>query len=369
MDRKYRYWLSKLHPSMDWRISHHPPRDATLRERSIAYQRHVCAAYYLNALMNLHRPYQMRPPPFLPPPKGLHPTTSIVMNPSRERCIELAMELVTVLCDAEEEAAQWDTDPPVPYVLFNYAYSVFDGAVTLVGAMLQEPPHSKAKECLALIDRATRMLEACRDANKDVTEGEGHLASRGVTTLVALRQAGRWDERFGAHAPDRREEAPTSNTYPDDAARASETTQSESVNPFSDSSTIPIPGNSSFADLASLDSTFAPPPGPGSSFPFLNTPDPASLFPIPGPIQVQSLPAMPMLFGDEHEFGLDASMTAPILDYGANTNANHSSTSMQTMIMPFDMLQNSDSYDVDWVAVTGTGGWAGEHSSGSGQAA
>ena len=374
MDRKFKMWLTKLHPSMNWRLPHKLSDNPTLRERCIAYQRHICAAYYLGTFMNLHRPYLMQAPPILPPPRGAHAVTSAVMNPSRERCIELAMELVTVLCDAQEEAARWDTDPPVPFVVFHYAYFVFDGAVALIGALTQDPPHPKARECFRLIDRATRLLERCKEANRGATDGEGDMASRAVTVLGAFRKAGRWDERFsdgaaaGAHS-----NGPHGRSAHNSATRGTAESPTTSSNPFSYSSTMPIAGSSSFSpfsELAAMGSA-CPIGPPTSSFPFLNSGRPGPSMPplpMPGPIQMQSSASMPVLFGDVREpgTGLDASIAAPIMDFGAGTSAGvGAKSSMQTMVMPFDMLQNSDSYEIDWAAVMGSDGWPGDSSSGA----
>ncbi|KAI1789684.1 hypothetical protein LXA43DRAFT_1096105 [Ganoderma leucocontextum] len=187
----------------------------TPRERAITYQRQTSASFFLGGLMNLHRPYLMQAPPILPPLRSI-PGNSIVQNPSRERCIETAMELVHVLSDANEEAARWGIEPQVPVVLFHYAYFVFDGAVALVGALSQDPPHPKAEECLDLIYRAMQMLApvaAIRQAHESdsARAGEADTASRALTILAALRKAGRWDERFGkkVHAPPARDLADT----------------------------------------------------------------------------------------------------------------------------------------------------------------
>ncbi|KAI0742832.1 hypothetical protein C8Q80DRAFT_1259211 [Daedaleopsis nitida] len=367
MDRKFKQWQAKLHPSMDWRIAHPLSSSATPRERSIAYQRHVCAAYYLGTLMNIHRLYLMKPPPILPPPKGM--AVSVVMNPSREQCIELAMELVAVLCDAHEQAAKWDTDPPVPLVVFQYAYFVFDGAVALVGALTQDPPHPKASKCLALIDRATEMLEACRRAKGEGRDGEGDTASRALTVLSALRKGGRWDERFRARAGGQ-DSAPATTTATATRAAAAAAAPVQSQVPatgaessFLPSSTIRMPvGGTSLSSYMGADIV-----GMSSSFPFLNaaraqgTPS----FPaMPGPIHAQT--SSTTLPGQPFDLGTDICMTAPEMGYGTGSMGGGRS-SMQTMVMPFDMLQNSESYDVDWAAVMGSTGWMADQGLGGGQ--
>ncbi|KAI0712762.1 hypothetical protein C8T65DRAFT_574527 [Cerioporus squamosus] len=355
VDRKFKIWFDKLDPSMNWRLPH---TSTTPADYAIAFQRHMCAAYYLGTLMNLHRPYLMHPPPILPPPNSPSSVTSAILNPSRERCIESGMELVRVLCDAQEEVAQWDVEQ-IPFAAFHYAYFVFDGAVALVGALSQDPPHPKAKECLALIDRATRMLEMCKEFNSGATDGEADISSRAITILAALRKAGKWDERFGvkttgdapaAPAEEVHTPASSSPSSSDTSRTGSIETQSAQWESFSSTVTMPIaPGPPSFAELAGLNAAFAPPMT--SPFPFLNAPRQSSSFPpMPGPLHVQSSHTQPTYIAG------DVSMLAPVMDLGGNTNKS----SLQTMVMPFDMLLNSNSYDIDWDAVMGSTGWAGD---------
>ncbi|RDX47580.1 hypothetical protein OH76DRAFT_1484503 [Lentinus brumalis] len=367
VDRKFKQWLDKVDPSMNWRQPHTLPPSPTQVDYAIAFQRHYCAAYYLGTLMNLHRPYLMHAPPILPPPNSPSSVTSAVLNPSRERCIELGMELVRVLCDAQEEVAQWDTEQ-MPFVAFHYAYFVFDGAVAMVGALSQDPPHAKAKECLALIDRATRMLEMCKEANRGATDGEADVSSRAVTILGALRKAGRWDERFGTKRGGEASASAAKGHTPASSPSSSGTSRSGSIeaqsaqwDPFSSSVTMPVaPGAPSFAELAGLNAAFAP-PAANSPFPFLNAPRQSSAFPpMPGPLHVQSSHTQSMYYGDARG---DVSMAAPVMDLGGNT----SKASLQTMVMPFDMLLNSNSYDIDWDAVMGSTGWGGDGTSGVGQ--
>ncbi|RPD63295.1 hypothetical protein L227DRAFT_561459 [Lentinus tigrinus ALCF2SS1-6] len=362
VDRKFKQWLSKLDPSMDWRQPHTLPASPTHVDYAIALQRHTCAAYYLGTLMNLHRPYLMHAPPILPLPRSPSSVTSAILNPSRERCIELGMELVRVLCDAQEEVAQWDTEQ-MPFVVFHYAYFVFDGAVAMVGALSQQPPHPKAKECLALIDRATRMLEKCKEANSGATDGEADVSSRATTILAALRKAGRWDERFGVKTNGALASSPEKAPTPSPSSSNASTSRSGSVesqpaewDSFSAMVTMPIaPGPPSFAELSGLNAAFAPPMH--SAFPFLNAPRQNSSFPpMPGPLHVESSHSQTSCYGDA---GVgQVPMAAPVMELDGATHK----TNLQTMIMPFDMLLNSNSYDVDWDAVMGSTGWSGEGS-------
>ncbi|KAL1938920.1 hypothetical protein VTO73DRAFT_11073 [Trametes versicolor] len=362
MDRKFKFWLCRLHTSLDWREPHPTSNPVTLEERSRAYQRHLCAGYYLAAQMNLHRPYLMHAPPILPPPKPLSATMTVIMNPSRERCIELAMELVRVMCDAQEEAAQWEPDRELPALLFHYAYFTFDGVIAIAGAFSQEPPHPKAEECLALIDRALRMLQWCVSATRDVEnrDGEGETAARAITTIGALRKAGQWDERFrkdraaraarkanGQNGQNGNGSARNSNSPPESST---ERPAQEPVFPQG----MPLADPSLFGGL-----TYST-PETTNPIPFLTTGSPFPGFSFPGlttPAQTTSA-TMPMLFGgggDARDFG-----SMPSGSSGMDTavaNGALGTASMQTMGMPFDMLHGAESFDVDWSAFAEIQGW------------
>ena len=126
------------------------------------------------------------------PPSAADPTQPF------ERCLEVAAELIRVICDAHDEAARLDPAPPMPTFLFHYVYFVFDAAVALAGGLSPDidPPHPRACELLALIDRAVVTLAAARDANTVYSEAEARAPTRAIEILAALRRVGRWDERF-----------------------------------------------------------------------------------------------------------------------------------------------------------------------------
>lgn len=113
------------------------------------------------------------------------------VNPSRERCIELAIELTSILCHYHREIL---TKPPSERVFPNmFSYFLFDGAVALAGALSQVPPHARATECLDLIDNAMSCLRNIAETSKDAVDGESETASRALKVLAALRRAGGWD--------------------------------------------------------------------------------------------------------------------------------------------------------------------------------
>ncbi|KAI8990423.1 hypothetical protein BD414DRAFT_521660 [Trametes punicea] len=343
IDRRFKFWLCRLHPSLDWRRSHEMSNPVAPHERALAYQRHMCAGYYLCATMILHRPYLMHAPPILPPPKPLSASMTVIMNPSRERCIELAMELVRVMCDAQEEAAAFEPDPYLPAMLFHYAYFVFDGAIALVGVFSQKPLHPKAQECLALIDRAMRMLHWCADTMREVgvSDGEGETASRAIAVLDALRKAGRWDERI--RKGEVRKEAEGSRvSQSSQQDQAAEATQQDSMFAYAHAA------DESFADAAryGMASYSAM---ENTSIPFLND--------APTPVQSSASSgsgSLPMAFGDGREFS--ASFTLGMSGFEGGGSARVSSS--QGTVLPFGLLQGGEDYDVDWSAFAEIQGWS-----------
>ncbi|TBU31328.1 hypothetical protein BD311DRAFT_717184 [Dichomitus squalens] len=343
MDQKYKLWHSKLHPSLDWRQSHYMSKDPTAYERSIAFQRHMTAAFYLGGLMNLHRPYLMQAPPILPPPRPVPGSSSVVLNPSRERCIESAIELVRVLCDAREEAAQWGTEPQIPFLRFHYSYFVFDGAVALVGALSQDPPHPKAEECLDLMYRAMRMLADIKEAHRGATDGEGDMASRALTILMALRKAGAWDEKYWRQergAPPAcdtaADAAPCANAAMSDASALEQPSGSYASGGLSNAGT----GFRPFDPQASSETS-----GSTSTL-FLGADQQAQcVSSFPRPVNVQTATCVP---GDSRDLEVDMFLTVPSMDFGGTSSRGYGNA--PNMVMPFDMLLNSEN-DIDWAAV------------------
>ncbi|KAM5537388.1 hypothetical protein V8D89_008907 [Ganoderma adspersum] len=329
----------------------HPISYATILETDKKLKRSISAAYFLCALMNLHRPYLMHAPPILPPPGH-----RAVQNPSRERCIDAAMELVRVLCDAHEEAARWGArgEPAVSAVLFHYAYCAFDGTVALVGALSQDPPHPKAGECLGLIYRATRMLEEIRLAHEQDTgrRGEANMAARALTILAALRKAGRWDERFGrkdgapfaCHLTDTQSHAAAASTLA--GAPAPELPANlHGLGGFPP----PLAGNLPFdpAQFGGAGFDAQPQPSTSAAIPFLNAGGQApAMFPCAaGLLQSAAMDQEAGQRGDLRDLGLYVSLMAPL-----PMDPCWSRGTAQSMSTPFEMLQNSEN-DIDWGAV------------------
>ncbi|KAI0830224.1 hypothetical protein BC628DRAFT_1313978 [Trametes gibbosa] len=363
MDGKYKLWLSKLPLSLDWRRTHSPP--STPQKRNIAYQRHMCAAFYLAALMNLHRPYLMHAPPILAQSTTLSPTMKVILNPSRERCIETALELVRVVCVCKDEAAGWE--PLLPATLFHYTYFVFDGAVALMGALSQDPPHSKAQEGLELIDRATSMLRGCVATLTGMTqiggqvEGEGDMARRAILVLEALRKAGRWDERFqrGAYTLGTEGNAQTRSSYVaqepiTQGAQAPYNMKSyppwERVIPATEAPTSGLTGTRNTEPLLASAAS-SPAFTPFSSTAPRPPPSVSSTSSQPPPAQAQSQPSAP---------APDSMFVTALPNFSSSPAAP---VQLQTMPMPFDMLQRdargAEGYAIDWSMFSEIQGWPG----------
>ncbi|KDQ13892.1 hypothetical protein BOTBODRAFT_175304 [Botryobasidium botryosum FD-172 SS1] len=175
MDRRFEEWEANLPTQFSWRKvdtsydAYHP---------NLPLQRATLAIWYLACRMNLHRPFLTEAtPPVLPPPPGLGPPSEkVVLNPSFEKCVDLAIDLMRVQREAR-------TALPMGQLLcFTFTFFVFDGAVTLFGALSQIPTHPRAAECLQEVESACEMLESARAA------GTGEIANQAVSVLGMLRR-------------------------------------------------------------------------------------------------------------------------------------------------------------------------------------
>ncbi|KAJ3548015.1 hypothetical protein NM688_g5345 [Phlebia brevispora] len=204
MDHRLEEWEAQLHPRMRWRLPQPPPTivyehpqsldnpdGPPCPERKHAYQRHTLAGWYLSTLMNIHRPYLMHPPVLPKADTASASNKRSTLNPSRERCIQIAMELTRLMTNFHDEGRAW----PLPGGLntATIAYFVFDGAVALAGALSQVPPHPQSMECLALLDKSLRVMKELADSTDGATDGQGEMPRRAITILTALRRAGGWD--------------------------------------------------------------------------------------------------------------------------------------------------------------------------------
>ncbi|KAH9943764.1 hypothetical protein B0H21DRAFT_810161 [Amylocystis lapponica] len=315
-DRRFQDWLAQLPSHLQWRKSQAAPgpyNTLSPMERNTLFQRHRLATGYLDGLMNIHRPYLMHPPPILPSPAGFG-HLQVTPNPSRERCIELAIELVRVLCQAHADTADW---PTTPTLMFQYTYFVFDGAVTLAGALSQTPPHPRARECLDLMDRARGMLEACVGYAQGAHDGEGDIAQRALTVLAALRKAGGWGRCNSELKPDKRATPPLRGEGAEKRMEAPSSSDGASEFSFSPPSQLPVPDLPASYYVGGGAQSPAPMPHFEPSY--------TSLCPIP-------FEGQPLIMS-----GLGAGCPG--------------------MMLPYDMLQNSGEFEMDWARVAGIDGW------------
>ena len=384
MDRRFQDWETNLPVKLRWRkpsapttptlgndSQRFPPDCNATPERFLFFQRNTLSGWFLCALMNLHRPYLMHSPPILPPPgSAAGPRTKIMLNPSRERCIEIAIELTRVMCVFHDDLQPWREPGKLAGV---FSYFLFDGAVALAGALSQVPPHPQSAECLALLDKAMTALADQVEQAEGCTDGEGENARRALVILKALRRAGRWDrkdEEKGElvllqdmlmqarrnppphHPPPAQQGA---SLYPSDngdfypptnLGAASSQTGSPSVG-FAAQPGMAASANSGAG--ASTSSAFIPylnsppyPPYPSSStFSSRATPGPLAPF-----------PAMPADFSD-----IDMSFTGMRSPVDMMRPA-------QSMVSPFDVLQGvqpdsqpMEDLDLDWARLAGMESW------------
>ena len=307
-------------------------------------------------------------------------------NP-RERCIDLATELITLLCDTHDEAVRLDPAPQGPSFIFHFTYFAFAAAVALAGGLAQDPPHPRAKELLKYIDRAVAMLEASRDVNHGFVAGEAGAASRAATVLAALRKLGRWDERFG--------EGSGKAAAGDATSRAGTRAVGEGTfgfaMPYGGSASFPVDPTRFATDVEagaaagySYGSLRLPQGSSSTAIPFLNAATEApSPFPstFAGITRQQNQPTR-----HQHQHQQQASTSAPSgaaghvrpsfehttgfgalgafvggmapVEFGVPTQRAGNGVQAQ-MVVPFDMLQHSDSFEIDWAAFMDAGGWSG----------
>lgn len=124
-------------------------------------------------------------------PPSLGPEVDPGRNPARERCIEAAIELTSVLVDFYNETSTWPAH--LRTMPTGFQYFLFDGAVALVGALSQVPPHPQFATCLSLMGHAMGVLEELATSSGGSDDRDGEVAKRGNAILKALMRAGGWD--------------------------------------------------------------------------------------------------------------------------------------------------------------------------------
>jgi hypothetical protein len=375
MDRRFQDWETQLPAQLRWRRSSAPAsptlggdplkftsETAATPEKHLFIQRHMLAGWYLCALMNLHRPYLMHAPPILPPPGSTAgPRNKIMLNPSRERCIEVALELARVMCAFHEELMTW-REPGRPAGVVSYF--LFDGAVALAGALSQSPPHPQASECLALMDKAMAALAELVQQAEGSSSGEGENAKRALVILRALRKAGGWDRKDEEKGELvllqdmllQARRAPLPQPQPPQQPQAS---SSSSMYPSDNGDFYPptVPNSSTGSPHASFSgSALGGGPSAGTApspfIPYLNTAyPPYSGFSRATPGPLQPFPNMPPDFGDvDMTF---AGVRAPMDMLRPS----------QSIVSPFDVLQGvqpeqtMEDLDLDWARLAGMESW------------
>ncbi|KDQ12516.1 hypothetical protein BOTBODRAFT_56781 [Botryobasidium botryosum FD-172 SS1] len=174
MDRRFEEWEANLPAWFSWRS---PNTVYDTKYPNLPFQRLTLGTWFLACRMSLHRPFLTQAtPPVLPPLPGLNTPGKVVLNPSCEKCIDLAIELVRMQHKARMEL------PLERLLTFVSTFFVFDAAVTLLGALRQHPTHERVGECKQEAESAYEMLETAR------AYGTGEIASQAVTVLRLLRK-------------------------------------------------------------------------------------------------------------------------------------------------------------------------------------
>ena len=125
-------------------------------------------------------------PPMLTLPTGAVGTQVVVPNPSREKCITLAMELVHKQCACTDWATQVSQ--------FSRSFFIFDGAVTLITVLAYTPNHPSAGQCRETVERAMASLQEARKS-----DGRGDIARRATEVIEVLKGGSGWGGRINQH--------------------------------------------------------------------------------------------------------------------------------------------------------------------------
>ncbi|KAF7794577.1 hypothetical protein EIP86_005712 [Pleurotus ostreatoroseus] len=399
MDRRFVEWKTQLPPRLHWDTEltktersspegSSPPTafpEGPCPERQLTYQKHTLAGWYLSALMNVHRPYLMHAP--LLPDASVCPELKAAVNPSRERCIENATELLRLMTSFHDRSRGWSESGSINSGIFSYF--IFDGAVVLAGALSQVPPHPKSEEFLALMDKAMRVLKDISDATEGAQDGQGEMARRAMTVLKALRRAGGWDISEGEkgdlvllqHVLEKenrrrrqQQEQEHQSQFPQ------QRTASDPVASFAGgtSQTAPVLGSAgSGSDLLSFGASYATSAtafglpvsstGGASYSQYGNAP-----LPLPDPFaaSLSGAPAAVPESASSASSGIPLLSPFPGIDMSYSGLASPSpfytgpSRPVQSTLMPFDVLQGVQpdvqgtvNIDLDWARLAGMESW------------
>ena len=290
------------------------------------------------------------------------------MNPSRERCIEIALELTRVMTNFYEEALAW----PNPGGLneSTMAYFVFDGAIALAGALSQVPPHPQSAECLALIGKAMCVLKELANAAAGASDGQGEMARRAITILKALRKAGGWDVGSGEKG-----EVVTLQ----DMLNQNRRQQQQQSQPFQSQQTAGLTNvlanqAHGITDFSELSPAFGTQHGANYPSPNLNGAQDSSYIPFLN--SAFSAASNATVYAQSSAPNGSSALSLPMIPSFANTDAAFAGLSSrpltnmasprpsQSMVMPFDILQgvhpnlhDSPEFELDWARLAGMESW------------
>ncbi|TCD67133.1 Oaf3p [Steccherinum ochraceum] len=360
LGERFKKWEQDLPARFRWRVSpnpkHIPDDDAPpTPPRLLAYQRVLLCAWSLDTAMSIHRLYLMESPPANAHPDVLKLNrTKRGLNPARECCIALAIELTRILLQFHEESSRWPVRERMTPTLL--AFFTFDGAIALAGALSQVPPHPQAAECLKLFKHAMIALEDMAVMADPASDREGETPKKGIVVLRALLKSGGWDSHeqeqgapdtrgfmgsVASHLPSDGQDVPVVDTI-STSSYASEFSSSYPPKP-----TVDVHQSTSQDSRSSHGS----PMSNHSSSSYSSSSPPYNLAPpevFPPPMASSIYTSSPADFGNLPE---------SFISTASSVNAMNSPPSM---IMPYDLLQNtipssSDSatFDMDWVKLTG----------------
>ncbi|KAL4253796.1 hypothetical protein ABKN59_002976 [Abortiporus biennis] len=189
IDKKFREWEVNLPDKLRWSRgsttntpsldNFEPPECSKLNQKFLPCWRAMLLSWYHDGLMSIHRLFLISP----------NPTPSITTGApksSREQCIQAAISLTRLLCNHHDVHQREKVGRRIAPNTFSYF--VFDGAVGVMGALSQIPPHPQREECIQLIDRAIQVLQDVAHFMKAV-DGERATATRAITILSALKKA------------------------------------------------------------------------------------------------------------------------------------------------------------------------------------
>jgi hypothetical protein len=178
LDRKFKEWEARLSPEFRWNGDLSQSRDPFIIRQS-----YILATWYIACRMKLHLSFVTQP--------ERAPSHSVALKQSRDKCIELSMELVRL--QNQRYAAYMDArrKEALPRVNWSFegSFSLFDGAVSLVTALAHTPAKERRKDAEELVEEAKAVLSHV------VVDGlgcAGEVSRMAAGVLHVLGQEGIW---------------------------------------------------------------------------------------------------------------------------------------------------------------------------------